>query len=178
MNTVKVRDALDLFLVSVPGCPVQMAGQALLSAAREFCDHTAVHTEPSDRLAAVPGLTLYEFDAPDPELMICRMIRLSHAGTSTRNLVELRSSLNSGEVYGAMVLAPSGQAKSLWEPLVSHYGEALAAGALSKLLSRTGTEFYNPQQSAFEAARFSDWLHNTRMQVEQPSIVQIPQGFL
>lgn len=175
INAYPVRDALDLFLPSVPGCPTATARRALIQAAQEFCDATGVHQEPSDQLPAIDGNLLYEFDAPDQELMILRMTKLSHRGTAIRNMLELDSNARDTMISTTLILGPTAQAKRLWAPLIDQYGEALAAGALKRLLMQQGSDYYNPQQAAYEAGNFSDHLHNSRVAIEQPGTVK-PRG--
>lgn len=176
MNMINAKDALDLFLVSAPSCPSALAMRALIDAAREFCDMTGVHKEPSDKLKLIENMTSYEFDSPSKDLSVVRLSGMNKPGKSIRNTYMIDRPESEGRLYGTLVLAPSYTARSLWEPLVQSYGEALAAGALSRLLSKSGTQFYNPQQSSLEAARFSDWIHNSRMQIEQPSRVKMHRG--
>lgn len=175
IDSYPVRDALDLFLVSVPGCPTATAKRALIQAAQEFCEMTGVHQEPSDKLPAIDGNLLYEFDAPSKDLMILRMTNLSHRGTAIRNMLELDSNARDTTISATLILGPTMQAKRLWSPLIDQYGEALAAGALKRLLMQQGTDYYNPQQAAYEAGNFADHLHNSRIAIEQPRTVK-PRG--
>lgn len=172
MKSYPLRDALDLFLASVPSCPAATARRALVSAAQEFCDMTGVHREPSDKLPSIDGCLLYEFDAPDKDLIILRMVNPSHRGTAVRNILELDSEVRSAFVSATLILGPRAQAKTIWAPLIDQYGEALAAGALKRLLMQQGTDYYNPNQAAQEAAIFADHLHNARIAVEQPRKVK------
>ena len=174
INTYPVRDALDLFLVSVPGCPAATARRALIQSAQEFCDATGVHQE-RDSLPASDGIMVYEFDAPSRDLMIMRLDDLSHGGMAIRNVLELDSPVGDGLISATMILGPGAQAKRLWAPLIDQYGEALAAGALKRLLLQQGTDYHNPQQAAYEAGLFSDFIHNARVSIQQPRTVK-PRG--
>ena len=174
IESYPVRDALDLFLVSVPGCPTATAKRALIQSAQEFCETTGVHREP-DKLPAVDSQLLYEFDAPSKDLMVLRLADLSHSGTAIRNMLELDSNARDTMISATLILGPSRGAKRIWAPLIDQYGEALAAGALRRLLMQQGTDYYNPQQSAYEAGLFADFLHNARINIEQPRTVK-PRG--
>lgn len=177
MIMIDVRDALDLFMFSVPGCPTQLALRSLVDSAREFCNMTGVHQEPSDKLRVREKITQYEFDSPSNDLAILRLSGMSFSGKGVRNTFTMDKPANQGFLHGSLILGPAYSSKKLWSPLVESYSQAIVSGTLYRLLSMVGTEFYNPPQASMEGLIFNDWVHNARMEIEQPSRAEIPRGF-
>ena len=175
MDLMPATTLVDRVLAHAPNCPRPLAERTIMDAAREFCDHTGAHKEPSDKLPGIPGVMLYEFDSPAQELTIARMEKPSHRGTMTRNILELDSTPGTDLVYTTLILKPAINSRKLSTVLVEHYPESITAGALARLLRIPGSAWANVELANMYQMQFSDHLHNARIAVEQPSTVK-PRG--
>ena len=74
-----VKDFLPRLAVHLPACPAPVMTQALIDSAIAFCDESMVLRERLDAFRTVPGIALYELDAP-PQQQVSRVLRVSLDG--------------------------------------------------------------------------------------------------
>lgn len=178
-----------------PGCSAPMANQAIVTAAREFCQRTRLWrcndsfdlTEDCNVVCAPEGADLYEieyarFDGQPLEPIgygeLNREMptwRTAQGGqpkwiSQVEHDSVIVAPYSAGTLELGLLLAPSEDAEQLPDFLAKHYRQAIAWGALREILLVPNQTFTSPDGAALYGARFEqkvDSLFNRTIKGQQ-----------
>lgn len=162
-----------------PGCSVPMANQAIITAAREFCERTRLWrcddsfelTEDCNVVCAPDGADLYEieyarFGQQDLESIGFGELNREFPNWKTYgggmpkwiSQVEHDSVIvapySAGTLELGLLLVPSEDAEQLPDFLAKHYRQVIAWGALREIMLVPNQSFTSPDGAALNGARF------------------------
>lgn len=169
----ELTDFLRFILPHATACPDPTAEDALLSAARDFCEATRCWRETDsfkvkghdvEVVCVPPSAVLFEiekasFDGRDLERVSFADARFDRDGpprqiTQTQpNAVRLAPA-GPGTLSISMFLKPALDADVLPYFLFDQWGETLASGALARILVIPDQPFSNPQLAGYHAGIF------------------------
>lgn len=133
----------------VPLSPDILLARALNDAARQFCARALCWEEDLDPIIPVAGQTTYDLDLPGGAVLV-KVYGLS--GVGVVDLVEktvMFDEVPTETVTLRVALQPSRTATTIPDVVGERFGEAIAAGAIARMLIMPGKEWTNPQMAAY-----------------------------
>ena len=177
-----------------PGCSAPMANQAIVAAAREFCQRTRLWrsadsfelTEDCNVVCAPEGADLYEIEFASFNGQTLEPIGYGELNRDMPNWrtadgqpkwisqVEHDSVIvapySAGTLELGLLLVPSEDAEQLPDFLAKHYRQVIAWGALREIMLVPNQSFTSPDSAALYGARFEqkvDSLFNRTIKGQQ-----------
>src|SRR5690348_13008844 len=168
----------DLILPDVPGCPFAMADIALRQSAISFCEQSLAWKYEHPPIPVVPSTAQYALVPPDgAAIHVLSYAALDgrelNSGMPTAELDTLRNSDGmsryfltgasielipapdfSGILRLAAVLKPSPSAADIDESVFDEYRQAIAHGALARLMLSPRKPYTNAQLAQYHAQQF------------------------
>jgi hypothetical protein len=173
-------DFYDLILPDVPGCPLAMADLALRQSAISFCEQSLAWKYEHPLISVVSSIAQYAFVLPDGAAVHA----LTYAALDGKELVSampeaereiLRNSSGTpayvlaggtflklvpkpdgpGALSVSVVLKPSPSAAGIDDSVFDEYRQAVAHGALARLMLSPRKPYTNAQLAPYHAQQFA-----------------------
>jgi hypothetical protein len=183
----------------VQGCPEPTASQAILDAAIDFCDSTAVMRRSLDTFYTRADLNDYDLDTPHKSLRIAKILAVRLDGDPISGVFEedsYRLSVREGKPTGfytrridetltlrfnvlpdarypvevSASFAPTRSATVVENDLFDYWGDAIAMEAIARLSGMPETLFSNPALSVEMSNRARAQRHEARIESFQGKV--------
>lgn len=180
---MNVDDLLPYILARAKGCPEPTATEAIITAAREFCERTRVwRNEATETISATGEITptlpagsvLHDVDyarLDDGELTSISVKTLDETWPGWRtdtsgnpkhitqlsvDKLRLVPETDSGSLFLSLILKPAYGATTLPDFIGTQYRKAIRHGALAEIFAIPGDVFTNPALSQANGVEFLD----------------------
>ncbi|MDK2957815.1 MAG: hypothetical protein PWQ57_3313 [Desulfovibrionales bacterium] len=160
------------------GAPVAVVLSKIRHAAQDFCQESQIWRESLDPVVFPKGVKEADLEAPDDDSRIVELVWLKDAGgsklapgadyTATHETITLASAPAKAFTCSALAaLKPSASAETVLDFLFHDWSEAIAHGALGKLMAMVGREWLSPQGAAFHRQEFSKGVAAARARINK-----------
>ena len=187
--------AMRRLLPLVPGCSDDLARQALMDAAIEFCERSYALQADEDPFVTTPGEGAYELFSFEPGVEIITLAGVRLDGVDLRPVSRsvVRRELSPGRPAGywlehpqtlALLPAPDDEYKinvryvlkpqdgsvELPDELDERWRQAVVYGAVVRLYSIPHQPFYNPQALVWYSTHFASEIKRARIELNRSNV--------